>query len=438
MKKLLVVASSLDLRAPLSSTPSWWQLLKALPEQGVELVVAPYQGPSIESPWWTAAANPCQREGDAVGWLKRFAPPRGVRPTAVSAWSETRSHPSPVSSASASTSHPSPGSSTSASAAPPPATSESISDRMTRELVDRVTKPRWRNHLVRLIEAQRDFDAVFFLTVPPNHFGGIPRLIEQRYGLPTYFYDGDVPASLPRFAGFRTGFRIYQGADLSEYACVLSSSKGGVDDLRQMGARDVRVLYYAADPTLFAAEDVEQDIDVFFYGHGAEYREEWISAMLDVPSHELPDVRFAVRGTHLGALPRVTKLPYASFARLKHYCSRSQVNLLITRQAHTSVYGSSTARPFELAALGCAMVTNPYLGVEEWFEPDREIVVVSNAAEAVSTYRRLLADPAARRELGARARQRLLQEHTYAHRAQQLLEVMGWRVRTLAHAPASV
>ena len=32
MKKLLVVASSLDLRAPLSSTPSWWQLLKSLAE----------------------------------------------------------------------------------------------------------------------------------------------------------------------------------------------------------------------------------------------------------------------------------------------------------------------------------------------------------------------------------------------------------------------
>jgi hypothetical protein len=30
MKLLQVVASLLDLRAPLSSTPSWWQLLKAI------------------------------------------------------------------------------------------------------------------------------------------------------------------------------------------------------------------------------------------------------------------------------------------------------------------------------------------------------------------------------------------------------------------------
>ena len=102
---------------------------------------------------------------------------------------------------------------------------------------------------MHLLEGQhRDVDAVLFLTVPPNHFGGIPTLLARRFGIPTYFYDGDVPASLPRFDGFRTGFRIYDGADLSEYAAVFSSSKGGVPDLEQLGARKVHVLYYAADP----------------------------------------------------------------------------------------------------------------------------------------------------------------------------------------------
>jgi hypothetical protein len=386
LRKLLVVASSLDLRAPLSSTPSWWQLLKALAEQGVELVVAPYQGPAIESPWWTAADNPCQREGDMVGWAKRLAPARR---------------------------------------APASSDEDSASDRLTRALVERVTKPRWRKHLVRLLESQRDFDALLFLTVPPNHFGGIPTVVEKRFGLPTYFYDGDVPASLPRFAGFRTGFRIYQGADLGEYAAVFSSSKGGIDDLTKLGARRVHVLYYAADPVLFTPSPVDQDIDVFFYGHGSEYREEWLAAMLDTPSQQLPDARFAVRGTRLGYMPRVEQLPYASFSRLREYCHRSRLNLLITRHAHTSVHGSSTARPFELAALGCAMVSNPYLGIEEWFEPGREVLIVSTAQEALETYRSLLRDNCARRKLGERARTRFLAEHTYAQRASQLRSILS-------------
>jgi spore maturation protein CgeB len=98
---------------------------------------------------------------------------------------------------------------------------------------------------------------------------------------------------------------------------------------------------------------------------------------------------------------------------------------LITRQAHASVYASSTARPFELAALGCAMVSNPYLGVEEWFEPGREVLIVHTADEASAAYRELLAHPSLRAELGSHARQRLMSEHTYQHRASQLLDFIG-------------
>jgi glycosyltransferase involved in cell wall biosynthesis len=383
--KLLVVASSLDLRVPLSSTPSWWQLLKALAEGGVDLIVAPYQGPAIESPWWSAAANPCEREGNLIGLFKRLVPPR--RPTSTT-------------------------------------NVDSAADQLTRTLVERFTKPRWRRHLVRLLESNRDTDAVLFLTVPPNHFGGIPRLIADRFGIPTYLYDGDVPASLPSFAGFRTGFKIYAGADLSEYAGLISSSKGGVAELERLGASNVSVLYYAADPTLFTRPNVEEDIDVFFYGHGAEYRETWIDAMLAEPARRMPDTSFAVRGTRLGRLTRVEQLPYASFSKLKEYCVRSRINLLINRQAHASVHASSTARPFELAALGCAMVSNPYLGIEEWFEPGREILIAENDDAAISTYALLLRDPSARNELGHRARQRLLAQHTYDARARELVHIL--------------
>jgi spore maturation protein CgeB len=200
----------------------------------------------------------------------------------------------------------------------------------------------------------------------------------------------------------------------------------------KLGARRIHVLYYAADPALFTPSPVDQDIDVFFYGHGREYREQWLDAMLDTPSRELPDARFAVRGTHLGSMSRVERLPYASFSKISDYCRRSRINLLITRQAHTSVFGSSTARPFELAALGCAMVSNPYLGIEEWFEPGREVLIVNSAQQALETYRSLLGDDATRRELGERARTRFLAEHTYAHRAAQLLAVSGLQAAVTA------
>lgn len=394
--KLLVVCSSLDLAAPLSSTPSWWQLLKALAECGVDLVVTPYQGAAIESPWWTAARNPCRWEGDAVAAAKRLRQRLGGR------------------------------------AAKGKAASDTFQDRLVRGLASLVTKPRWRRHLDGLLQRHRDTDAVLFLTVPLNQLVGIPGFLRHRYGVPSYFYDGDVPASLPRFAGFHSGFKIYQGADLGEYEAFFSNSRGGLEDLERMGARSVHVLYYAADPALFAPASLEQDLDVFFYGHGVEYRQEGIEALLAGPSRALPEVRFAARGTHLGDLGRVELLPYLSFSKLREYCCRSCVNLVITRRTHTSVYASSSARPFELAALGCAMVSNPYPGVEEWFEPGREILVINSQQEAVETYRWLLRDHAARRDLGARARERFLAQHTYRHRAEELL---GYLAQTASCVP---
>jgi spore maturation protein CgeB len=50
---------------------------------------------------------------------------------------------------------------------------------------------------------------------------------------------------------------------------------------------------------------------------------------------------------------------------------------------------------------------------------------VDTAEEAVSVYRELVSDPAQAEEMGRRARERVLDEHTYAHRARRLLELVG-------------
>jgi spore maturation protein CgeB len=89
------------------------------------------------------------------------------------------------------------------------------------------------------------------------------------------------------------------------------------------------------------------------------------------------------------------------------------------------VTASSSCRPFELAAAGAAIVSNPYEGIERWFEPGQELLVVNDADEALAAYRELLGDPAQAESMGARARERVLDEHTYAHRASQLLSLLG-------------
>ncbi|MGQ9889306.1 MAG: CgeB family protein [Aggregatilineales bacterium] len=394
--KLLFAAASLDLTQPFSATPAWWQLLKGLYEIGVDVIAAPYQGPAIESLWWRAERNPARWQGDA------FKAARDL-------YRRVAGEPPPVRIEDAAQAD----------------NAESAADRLVRRAAQALIAPLWLRHLDAILTRQPDIDAVIFLTVPLNHLVGVPAELQRRHGKPVLYYDGDVPASLPNLRGFASGFRIYQGANPAEYAAFISNSKGGEAALRELGARAVHTLYYGADPDVFSPVDVPaQDVDVFFYGHGREYRQAWIADMIAGPSQALPQARFAVRGTRLGDLGRAETLPYLSFSKLREYACRSKINLCITRRAHASVYGSSSSRPFELAAMGCCIVANPYDGVEEWFEPGKELFVVHSQEEAIDVYRYLLAHDSARRAAGEAARARVLAQHTFRHRARQLVEIV--------------
>jgi spore maturation protein CgeB len=115
-------------------------------------------------------------------------------------------------------------------------------------------------------------------------------------------------------------------------------------------------------------------------------------------------------------------VPFNAFNRA---IAAARINLNLTRRAHAGLFASSTARPFELAMAGAAIVSNPYEGVERWFEPGHELLVAHDEDEATSLYGELLADPATTEELGRRARERALDEHTYAHRARRVLDLLG-------------
>ena len=81
--KILAVASAVDLDFRYGCTPAWWQLWKGLYEVGVDLIVTPYRGRPVESPWWRTAPNPTWVEGESFaavrGGLARLKGDRYLR-----------------------------------------------------------------------------------------------------------------------------------------------------------------------------------------------------------------------------------------------------------------------------------------------------------------------------------------------------------------------
>jgi glycosyl transferase family 1 len=390
--RILAVASAVDLDFRYGCTPAWWQLWKGLYEAGCDLIVTPYRGRAVESPWWRTYPNPCYREGELFDASRRaVARVAGDRARRI----EDR----------------------------PPDTG---SDRAVRTVISRWVTPRWKRHLERIVEREGGVDAVIVFTVPMSHLRGIPTALRERFDVPVVYYDGDLPASLPEFGGLDTGFNIYHGADPGEYDLMLSNSEGAIPTLLSMGARRAEALFWAVDPDLFAPLPVAKEHDVFFYGYGDRFRRDWMAQMVGEPSRRLPKVDFALGGADFrgdtGSARSIGDVPFNVFSRA---VSASRINLNITRRPHATVPGSSSARPFELAACGAAIVSNPYEGLEQWFAPGSEVRIVSSADEATEAYEELLADPGAAEEMGRRARERALAEHTYAQRARRLLDLLG-------------
>jgi len=392
--KLLVITSALDLRLPYGCTSAWWYLFKALYEQDVDLLVTVYQGRTVPSPWWAAYENPCYWEGYTFAALKALR----------SRFGEQTRHGVKDS-----------GSNDSGG-----------QNRLVLNLARSIIRPRWHQHVFNILQKSPGTDAVLFVNVPFNQLTGIPTAIRDTFHIPVIGYDPDMPVSLPNYQGFATGFRIYEDADLKEYDMIIGNSKGGVEELKRMGARDVRFLPWAVDPDVIKPVRVsEQDIDAFFYGFGDEYRQDWMKAMLVDPGQRWPERNISVRGSgfklDMGSVRSIKNVP---FSRLRELCCRSKINLNIGRSSHTNVYGSSSMRPYELAAMECCMVSNPYSGLEEWFEPGKEMILLSEPEEIQELYPWLWTHEQKRLQMGKLARERVLKEHTFQHRAQSLLDAV--------------
>lgn len=380
--KILAIVSTVDLRFRYGCTPAWWQLFKALYELGNDVIVTPYQGSDIESLWWRTYKNPCEREARIFTRVKNLAQKlrRGT---------------------------------------------SGGGGKAIRVLAGHLTKPKWQKHILGILEKETDVGALILMGIPINQLTGLPTAVKRQFDIPVLCYDGDVPASLPEYGGFSTGFNIYAGVDLSEFDAFLINSEGGVPILQEMGARGVYAFQYGVDPEIYRPVDTEQDIDVFFYGWGYEYRKEWMGWMLRIPSQNLDNVRVALGGgafdLDLGKTELLGDIPFSAW---RNYCCRSKINLNITRSTHAGLHATSTSRPFELASLGCCIVSNPYDGLEKWFEPNREIFIASNENEVMELYRWLLSSEDVRKEAGKLARERVLREHTFKHRAIELTDII--------------
>jgi spore maturation protein CgeB len=87
-------------------------------------------------------------------------------------------------------------------------------------------------------------------------------------------------------------------------------------------------------------------------------------------------------------------------------------------------YGWSPAsRLFEAAACGACIISDPWPGLDELLEPDTEVLLADARADVQAHLEALT--PERRTAIGAAARARVLREHSFARRAEQVEGAYG-------------
>jgi spore maturation protein CgeB len=254
----------------------------------------------------------------------------------------------------------------------------------------------------------------------------------QASGL-TAFYDIDTPVTLARLERGDTEYLAPR--QIAGYGLYLSFTGGPTLARleRDYGSPAARVLYCAFDPTLYYPEPTESAWDLGYMGTYSDDRQPTVDTLLLAPAGAWPEGRFAVAGpqypTSIVWPANVQYMPHLPPSTHRAFYNRQRFTLNVTRADMIAAGWSPSVRLFEAAACGTPIISDRWTGLESLFVPGEEIFLADSPAEVLRLLRELPEDE--RRRVGERARQRVLAEHTAAHRAAEL------EAHVLAVAPRS-
>lgn len=256
------------------------------------------------------------------------------------------------------------------------------------------------------------------------------------------FWDVDAPATLERVQNdAEDAFNKL----IPRYDLILTYGGGEpvVRAYKELGAELCVQIYNALDPTTHFPVDPNPKFegDLSFLGNRLPDREARVEQFfLDVAA-QCPDKRFILGGSGWEGKqmsPNVNYVGHVYTADHNAFNCTPKAVLNISRDSMARYGFSPATRVFEAAGAGACLITDYWVGIDTFFEPDREILVAANGEEVKAHIEALTPEKA--ESIGDAAYKRVLAEHTYAHRAAQLDALLentrtaGPAVGGLAHA----
>lgn len=276
---------------------------------------------------------------------------------------------------------------------------------------------------VRFSRRIAEADGVIVGSYVPDGIAIIDFVLSHANGVRA-FYDIDTPITVAALE--RDECTYLAARQIPEFDTYLSFTGGPLPQYiaARFGARMPYALYCAVDEALHRPEPLQTMWDLGYLGTYAEDRQQALEELLLEPARRLPDRRFVVVGPQYPASiewpQNVERIEHLSPSAHRAFYCRQQFTLNITRSNMLRTGWSPSVRLFEAAACGTPVISDRWPGLDDLL-PEGEAILIADTADDVVTALDKL-DENTRSHIGERARRIVLDSHTGAARAGDLVD----------------
>lgn len=236
------------------------------------------------------------------------------------------------------------------------------------------------------------------------------------------FWDVDAPATLDSvFKGENNSFKEL----IPKYDYILTYGGGQpvIDAYKSLRSPDCIPIYNALDPSTHfnVLPDERFRCDLAFLGNRLPDREKRVEHFFLKAAEQLPDKKFILGGSGWESKQLPKNVNYLGHIYTKDHnafnCTPKAV-LNISRDSMAEYGFSPATRIFEAAGAGACIISDEWKGIELFLEPGKEILIAKDVEDVISIMNKL--DEKTAKEIGNAARKKVIANHTYDHRGEQV------------------
>lgn len=236
------------------------------------------------------------------------------------------------------------------------------------------------------------------------------------------FWDVDAAATLDEMRGDET-HAVRRALPSLDMVLTYGGGPPVVKAYEGFGAARCVPIYNALDPATH--HPVERDerfaADLSFLGNRLPDREARVEEFFLSAAAALPERSFLIGGNGWESKqmpPNVRHMGHVFTHEHNAFNCTPLAVLNVARDSMANVGFSPATRVFEAAGAAACLITDAWEGIERFLKPDEEVLVARDGKDVAEIVRSLDAERA--RAIGQAALKRVLAEHTYAHRGEEV------------------